>query len=463
MKRMAVALIVLMGWLAAPAEAGQSQPQQGAVVDQALQLTQLTQVPPPTQPTQPAQPTEPVQPPRPYRGLFEAGSPARPGGHVLDFTASVYEEYGNTQDQGTQLGPLVLDTGWFLGVQGGLSYRKAGQWTQLGLRTDGSFRYYRDSGQSTLPRYSVQAGVDRRIGGERQSAVRFGGSVNYEPYYMLSLLETPVSVVEGAAIVPTNRDDLLYRQARYIFGQSFGFDLPLSARSFFTLTEDARATKADIPGLDVRTMHVAAAFGYRFSRYVALRLGYGTRFGSYGAQAQQRLQTHDIDISLDYRRLFAPSRRTTFGFETGSQLVTAESRRQWRVIGAVNVRHQFDAGWFIQGDLARTTQLVEGFSNPLFVNTATGSLGGFLGRRVELLTSGAYSRGVVGFTRDPYWAVQGSARMRLAVARFVAIDVEGLMARHSFDSRIVLPAGLPSQLNRWSVRFNVALWLPLFR
>ena len=35
---------------------------------------------------------------QPYRGLFGAGTPARPGGHALDLMLSVYEEYGNEFD-----------------------------------------------------------------------------------------------------------------------------------------------------------------------------------------------------------------------------------------------------------------------------------------------------------------------------------------------------------------------------
>ena len=45
---------------------------------------------------------------QPYRGLFGAGTPARPGGHALDLMLSVYEEYGNEFDTERPTGPLVL-------------------------------------------------------------------------------------------------------------------------------------------------------------------------------------------------------------------------------------------------------------------------------------------------------------------------------------------------------------------
>jgi hypothetical protein len=213
----------------------------------------------------------------------------------------------------------------------------------------------------------------------------------------------------------------------------------------------------------VQGFHASAGFGHRFTRYSALRIGYGYQLGHYGLDARQRLESHDIDLSLDYRRPLTQSRRTTIGFSTGSSLVTAQQRRQWEIVGVANLRHELGAGWFIQGDLARDVRLVEGFTDPFFVNSVTANLGGFLGRRIEVLTSGGYSRGAVGFGSDHYTAAHGSTRLRLALASFVAIDAEGLVNQHRFDDRVNLPGPVPADLNRWAVRCNMALWLPLSR
>jgi hypothetical protein len=108
-------------------------------------------------------------------------------------------------------------------------------------------------------------------------------------------------------------------------------------------------------------------------------------------------------------------------------------------------------------------RLVEGFTQPFFANSVMANVGGFLNRRIELLTSGAYSRGAVGFGSDRYTAAQGSARLRVALASFLAIDAEGLVNQHRFDARVVLPGPVSADLNRWAARCNVALWLPLSR
>ncbi len=431
-----VAAVVLTGLLAEPAAADQTPAGQGSQTAR--------------------------QPARPYRGLFGAGTPAARGGHALDLTVSVYQEYGNNQNGEIPTGALVLNPGWFMGVEGGLFFQKVGQHTTVGLRGDGAFRYYQDIKQTTSPRYRAALGIDTTSGRRRQTTTHVGAAVEFEPYYVLSLFSAPASV-EGAAILPTSRDDLLYTQRRQIYSQSFSLEHQLTARSTFSLSENVRYTKADTPGLDVRAVRASARYGYRLSRYAALRLGYGYQVGGYGLQATQQLNAHDIDLSLDYRRPLTRSRRTTVGFGSGSSLVTAQPQRQWRIVGVANLRHELGAGWFIQGDFARNVQLVEGFTAPFFVNTVTGSLGGFMGRRVELLTSGAYSRGDVGFSRNRYNAIQGSARLRLALARFISVSTEGLVYSHHFDARIVTPEAFPPQLSRWTVRWNVALWLPLSR
>ena len=398
-----------------------------------------------------------------YRGLFGAGSPARRGGHLLDLTASIYGEYGETR-QGTTLdGSPLLDAGWFTAVRGGLAYEKAGQRTRFGLRGEGSFRYYQNSRESTLPRYRVEMGIDAPADRHRLSAVTFGATVDYEPYYVLPLFASSAPVTGGTAIVPTSRDDLLYRDTRTLFSETFSYERRLSTRSYVNLFEESRFTYAQSATADVRTVRAGGRYGYRFSPYTSLRLGYGYRTGRYGANTGQQLGEHDLDIGIDYRRPLTQSRRTTIGFVSGAALVDTQAARQWQVVGGANLRHEFLRGWFVQGDFVRNTQLIEGFVDPLFVNTATASLGGFAGRHVELLASSGYSRGVVALSSERYSALQGSGRIRIALARYLAIDTEGIVYKQDFDQQIALPSQFPPQVKRWSVRCNVALWLPLSR
>jgi hypothetical protein len=418
---------------------------------------------PPVQPapTQPADP-EPLAAP-PFRGLFGAGSPAAAGGHALDLTAFVYQEYGNTEDYLNPDLTDVLGTGWFMAARGALSYEHAGRYSRFGLRGEGAFRYYRETGQTTAPRFRFDMGVDSRFGRRRRDTVRVSGFVERQPYYVLPIFPSTVTVTGGTSILPPNRDDLLFRRDRYIYGQSLGLEHQFSARSYVTVDEVVRYTQADTPGLDVHSFIVGGRYGYRLSPNTSLRVGYAYQTGRYGAGTNERLESHDVDLGLYVQKPITHSRRTTLSLSAASSRVDAGGNQGWKVLGAAGLRHEFTKGWFVEGTFARDVQLVEGFAQPFFVNTVMANVGGFLSRRVELLASGGYSEGAIGFSDDRYDTLQGSARLRIALAKFLAIDAEGLTNQYTFTDRLVMPTGVPADLNRWAVRWSVSLWLPLSR
>ena len=403
---------------------------------------------------------------RSYRGLFGAGSGARPGGHLLDLTASVYQEYGTLSRSEFSFDPEVQGIGWFLGVRSRLALERAWQNTRFGLRGESSFRYFRDARETTTPRVRLEVALDHNARQYRLNSVRLSGSGDYEPYYTLSIFPTPVAETGGTAIVPTSRDDLLFRGARYVYAQSFEAERQVAPRAYVTVFESWRYTSASAAGFDVDSVRVGARYGYRLSRYASLRVGYAYQTGHYGLEAARRLEAHDIDLSYDYRKPLSRSRRTTVGFGVGSSRVTTGAGPEWMIVGTANLRHELGAGSFLQGDYLRNVQLVEGFAEPFFVNTGSASLGGFFGRRVEFLASSGYSMGTIGTGSDTYESLQGSARLRLAMASFLAVDVEGLVNRNIFDGRTTLPGVIPAttgDASRWAVRCNVAMWLPLSR
>jgi hypothetical protein len=400
---------------------------------------------------------------RPYQGLFGAGSPVEPGGHALDMTLSVYEEYGNNIDDETPTPQLVLGKEWFTGVRGGLSFERVGQHTQFALRSEGSVRYYQDSGELTTPRGRVELALSGTGGRRRVSTWHLDGSAAYEPYYVLPLFGAQTVDATSSAMVPSSRDDLLFPSRRMVFGHSFGYEKDISARWTFGIFDDLRLTQAEVDNYDVWSVRGGARLGRRLTRYASLRMGYAYQTGRFGLNTDRRLENHDIELSLDYRRPLPRMRRTTFGFSTGSSRVHAEDEQRWEVIGTVNLRHDFEDGWFLEGEFARNVRLVEGFASPFLQNTTSARMGGFIGRRVDLLMSGGYSRGTVGAAAGAYTAIQAGARLRFALARYLAVDAEGLWNKHDFAATVTVPDAVLSRLDRRSIRCNLTLWLPLSR
>jgi len=333
------------------------------------------------------------------------------------------------------------------------------------VRGIGAFRYVHDLGETTLPRFRAEMAIDARTGARKQNRLRFDGAVNYEPYYMLSVFPTDVQPAGDTAIVPTNRDDLLFTRTRYIYEQRLSYRQQTSRRSYLEFFEDGRTTQAQTPtsGFDVNGLRAGARYGYQLSPHASMRFGYAYKIGNYGLDAAQRFESHDVDVSFDYVKPLSRSRATSFGFGVGPSRVSRESGPWWTVIANANLSHEFGRGWFIRADYTRNVRLVEGFADPFFVNTATGSIGGFLGRRVEVLAMSAYSRGPVGYGLDRYTSRESSARMRLALAKALAIDAEGLLIQYGFSDGVPVPGTVPANLDRWAVRCNIAWWLPLSR
>ncbi len=400
---------------------------------------------------------------RPYRGIFGAGSPAERGGHALDLQVGVSSEYGRGLVTEDFVATSRQGTGWFTGVRAALSLEKNWEFTSFGLRSEGSLRYYPDIRRTAPVRNRTEAGLVARLGRYRRTALRMGATAEVAPYFQVRLFDVSAPVMGGEAILPIARDDDLFSRRRTILSQSVGLDYTISPRSSVTIEEETRQTATDLPLQDVSEIRVGARFNRQMTQFLALRLGYANRTARSELFPAGRLVIHDIEASFDYRRPLGRSRRTSFALGAGTLLVDTQPASQWRVSGFANLRRELGRGWFVQLDAVRDVQVVEGFSAPLLANTITASAGGFAGRRVELLASGGYSAGEIGFAGNSYRVFQGSTRLRLALSRFLALDGEALVYDHRFARNSVALAQFPDQLDRWTVRLNLTWWLPLSR
>src|SRR2546423_8339633 len=83
----------------------------------------------------------------------------------------------------------------------------------------------------------------------------------------------------------------------------------------------SRYTQVFDGGTDTNTQRGGMSYTHGITKYVGLRLGYayGVALTSPTAAA---IRNQDVDLGLNYGRAFAPSRRTTFGFSSGSSFVS---------------------------------------------------------------------------------------------------------------------------------------------
>jgi hypothetical protein len=402
---------------------------------------------------------------RAYRGLFGAGSLPSANGHTLDFTATVYGEDGIYPQSADvdDAGNVVQQEGFFGGVRAGLTYRKRSQRVSFGLTAEGSGRYYQDDKVWTEPAFKAETGLAVNYGRNAESRFQLNGGYEYLPYYTLSLLQVASSVAEGSALTATSRDDLLFRQDRHVATASMRVEQGLGRRGVWSLEASGRDVTSPEPLYEAREMRAGGSLGYRTSRYSTWRVGYIYQRGEYGYKSGGPLTSHIIDLGLDYRRPLPKMRKTTFSMSTGSGFYDTDEGQNFRVVGTAALRHDFDGGWYLQTEYKRDVQVVEGFTAPFLSDGVTASLGGLVGRRVEILTSGGYSTGDVGFDGQHYDVVQASARLRVALSRFAAIEAEGLAYKYNFSASDVAVTPIGTDYTRNAVRIQLTIWVPFAR
>lgn len=408
--------------------------------------------------------SETKKPAAAYRGLFGPDEISASRGNDLSLLVSLYEEYGNSPDSEDDRSPvpLVQRNGYFSGVRTDLVFSHRGQRATFGFRTQGSMRYYPGLQAYTGLRHRSEMGLSATVGRMRRTSVTMSGVAEHAPNYSISLFPEP-SILNDSPASAANRDDALTNRAANIYNGSFGLEHQFSPRSSFGVDNSVRyANVSGAPG--VRDVRTGLRYSRRMSPYFALRLGYAYMRGQYGPTSDMKaIQSHDLDLGIDYRRAITLSRKTTIAFGSGSTMVQTSLGQAYRVTGTATLRTELPQGWIAQVEYNRGLQLVEGFANPFFADIVTPSLGGYLGRRVQLSTSAGYSFGEVGLVGGRYRALQASTRLRVAATRYAAVDAQYLFYRYQFDNTVALMDSLARSMDRGSIRLNLTLWLPLLQ
>jgi hypothetical protein len=218
---------------------------------------------------------------------------------------------------------------------------------------------------------------------------------------------------------------------------------------------------------DLTSQAASLHYRYQVSRYAALRAGYGVQQGRYAtAGGSSTVQIHSFDLGADYSRPLSFSRRTFINFNVGSSAVEGFSGdRVYRIVGQAGLRHEMGRTWKLQGNYHRGAGLMEGLAAPVFSDSVTATLAGFITNRLDLVVEGAFTEGEVGVTatRNPFDSVTGTARLRWGITRSVASFAEYFYYRYGFDRTFALPADMPRSTDRQGVRVGLMLFVPVIQ
>lgn len=349
--------------------------------------------------------------------------------------------------------------GWQTDADAQLAYeRRAGKLT-LGVSGRSVVRYEPLSGGVTTTRQ--QGTVDISMNGAR-SQFHATQSASYSPFYQFGF----VGAEPASTLAETSQSHADFANARLAaYGSATTVDMRrgIGRRSSLAFTYDLHRTTFAQSDFDLMSQNVGFSFSHRLSRYLSARTGYGYRFAESAAAPGGAIRVHNIDLGLDYSRALSFSRRTTFNFSSGSAVMPDRQRVAVTLTGAAALTRQFGRTWSARLAGNRSVQALEGFSQPVIMNTITGTVGGDLGRRTSMSMSIGLSSGSVGAASgNMFSAITGGVGIHLTLTRRVSLDGQYFYYGHRFDPDVVFAPGFAAQTRRNGVRAGLT-WRPLLQ
>lgn len=410
----------------------------------------------------------PQQPASPFRGLFGPGPTDADRPQSLDVTASVFGAYdGNTYSEGAipSLDPGLQVGGGFAVIEAGMAYARRGRHISFNLSGGGPYRYYSDRPELSGAAPWVSAALSGSLGPRTRFNVSQG--VAYNPYYGFGVFPGLAASLSPGQLFVGSADYALYRRPSYTYTTTAGLDRSLSRRSSVSAIFTLRYVDFQQGGQSLTDQSIGAMYFHSMGQNLGLHAGYAYRRGNYGLLSLEGrvIQGHDINVGIDYNRPLDRAKRTTFGLSTGSTITVTPLQNYYNVLASAYLNRSLGRTWDVNFDYRRGLQLVEGFERPFFTDTVTLSTGGYIGPRVAADGSFGYTAGGVGFGvfAQGFGTLTGTGRVRVALARHLALFAEYVYYHYLFDQGTLLPPGVPQGLDRNGIRAGVTVWVPLLK
>jgi hypothetical protein len=160
------------------------------------------------------------------------------------------------------------------------------------------------------------------------------------------------------------------------------------------------------------------------------------------------------------------SRGTRVSFSTGSTAIKTERGVTYRtqMTGNFRLSHQIGRTWTAFAGYNRSLRFVETLIQPVSSNSVSAGLNGLISRRVQFQSAVRSSLGSVGeFGRNnDYDSYQASAALGVAINTQMNFGLSYSYYSYTFGESVILPIGVPSNVDRQSVRATLTLWAPVF-
>ncbi len=423
-----------------------------------------------------------TRPERPYRGLFAGGVDDAEQLLTVRFSASGgYDDtLATSGSQGEVLSgptdPREARKGSYGQAAGGVAYRLNG--TRAGIGASGSTTQRRFStvGGSVLGTYAGDVSAWFQVA--RRTRLTASESYSFQPFLSYGLFpqpnyaggqpNEPVDLPRGEPVDPSAPGfDLASGSARQRrHSGSASLTQSLSPRTSVSLGAAYDNARASLDAGNVSSYSGDGRLSLQVRQGVGVHVGYGYREGQYGSQSPHAPSiARSLDVGLDYNRPLSFSRRTKFGFSTGSTSVQESTRTVYRLTGNARLSYEFQRTWNAALAYNRDAGFLQNLRRPVFADALSLSIAGQASRRVQVSTSLGAALGLVGLidaTRsNGYNTFFGTSALTFGVSRYAALDVGYSYYHYAFERGVQLPQTTGRQLNRQSVQAAVKLWLPI--
>ncbi len=405
-----------------------------------------------------------VRPERPYRALFGGGVGAAEQSLSLNLSlGGGYDDNVFAREGQSGLGrdSRVAKPGTYGSLSGSLAYAYSTPRVSASLSTATSVRYSPAASSNALGGYSGAAALSMPLWhGAGFSASQ---SVGYQPYFSLQLI--PVFATGDLEQATVESFDLAATSETYLsYATSAGLSQRLSRRGSLGFAVNQRISDFSSDRPNFTSRGASGQYSIGIAKGLGAHVGYGYRVAETGtAAAPNRIEAHNIDVGIDFNRALSFSRRTTLKFGTGTSAVVQQRRTRYRLTGSAELVYELARTWSTGVAYDRSVRFVQGFSDPIFADSASAFLGGLVNRRVEFTSRVGVSFGQIGNSGrarsvDTYL---GTAGLTFGLTRYVGLGVNYWYYRYAFSKDAVLPEGYSRKTDRQGVRAYITLWAPL--
>lgn len=413
-------------------------------------------------------------------GLFGQSRPDAGAKNKLDLTLSFVQGYDSDVPRDLQ---SIVDSGspqpGGFATTGNASAGYSWRGTRSAVSGNGSIslRHYMDVGETRSLGHGAGIGFSTRL--SSRTTVRVNQSASFSPAYFYGLFPTDTELVPGDTPPPTTPDAPDYAVSThdsYSYATDVNLGHNFSSRSNVTIAGQLLyADRLNETGLwrDSSAQELRAVFTRGLRRNTALHLGSKYWSGPFGYTAENRMTEVALEIGLDYNHRLSATRQVRYRFRIGPSFSkvpdflrgTENSLKRYHVAPEVGIDYPLSQRWSARADYKRGLEYVIDLPEPVFADSLSVAVNGLVTRRVDLSFSAGYSSGASLLSQDSltYDTYVGTAQMRYAFTRTVAVYGEYLRYFYDFRGVNQVIAGLPSGLERNGIRVGLTAWLPALR